>query len=114
MKSDFLRPDNVEFSKIGKFTSVGIQIVVSFIGLPNRKNIQNVVENNKKYRYFNFPISPGYFYCRMESGGGIELEEKKERRCGGLKLSFSLFFVNKLNIPIHNDPNWHRDDIPTL
>ena len=50
MKSDFLRPDNVEFSKIGKFTSVGIQIVVSFIGLPNRKNIQNVVENNKKYK----------------------------------------------------------------
>ena len=50
----------------------------------------------------------------MESGGGIELEEKKERWCGGLKLSFSLFFVNKLNIPIHNDPNWHRDDIPTL
>ena len=50
MKSDFLRPDNVEFSKIGKFPSVGIQIVVSFIGLPNRKNIQNVVENNKKYK----------------------------------------------------------------
>ena len=57
----------------------------------------------------------------MESGGGIELEKKRnkfralrERWCGGLKLSFSLFFVNKLNIPIDNDPNWHRDDIPTL
>ena len=57
----------------------------------------------------------------MESGGGIELEKKRnkfralrERWCGGLKLSFSLFFVNKLSIPIDNDPNWHRDDIPTL
>ena len=57
----------------------------------------------------------------MESGGGIELEKKRnkfralrERWCDGLKLSFSLFFVNKLNIPIHNDPNWQRDDIPTL
>ena len=49
MKSDFLRLDNVEFSKIGKFPSVGIQIVILF-GLPNRKNIQNVVENNKKYK----------------------------------------------------------------
>ena len=50
MKSDFLRLDNVEFSKIGKFPSVGIQTVVNFFGLPNRKNIQNVVENNKKYK----------------------------------------------------------------
>ena len=49
MESDFLRLDNVEFSKIGKFPSVGIQIVI-FFGLPNRKNIQNVVENNKKYK----------------------------------------------------------------
>ena len=51
----------------------------------------------------------------------MELKKKRskfraprERWCGELKLSFSLLFVNKLNIPIHNDPNWHRDDIPTL
>ena len=50
MKSDFLRLDNVEFSKIGKFPSVGIQIVVNFFGLPNRRNVQNAVENNKKYK----------------------------------------------------------------
>ena len=47
----------------------------------------------------------------------MELEKKKEKRnkfralrerwCGGLTLSLSLFFVNKLNIPNHNDPNWH-------
>ena len=48
MKSDFLRLDNMEFSKISKFPSVGIQIVVNFlVDLPNRKAIQNVVENDK-------------------------------------------------------------------
>ena len=50
MKSDFLRLDNVEFSKIGKFPSVGIQTVVNFFSLPNRKNMQKVVGNDKKYK----------------------------------------------------------------
>ena len=68
----------MEFSKIGKFPSVGIQTVVNFFGLPNRKNMQNVVGNDKKkQRYLNFPISPGYYYCRMESGGGIEFKRKE-------------------------------------
>ena len=52
MTPDFLRLDNVEFSKIRKFPSVRIQIVVNFFGLPNRKNIQNVVENNKNTKVF--------------------------------------------------------------
>ena len=39
MKSDFLQPDNVEFSKIGKFPSVGIQIVVSFYWFAQSKKI---------------------------------------------------------------------------
>ena len=43
----------------------------------------------------------------MESGGGIELEKKKEK-----KNKFRAL-VNKLNIPNHNDPNWHWEDIPT-
>ena len=37
IKSDFLRPDNVEFSKIGKFPSVGILIVVSFFWFAQSK-----------------------------------------------------------------------------
>ena len=76
----------------------------------------------KIQKYLNFPISPGYYHRWMESGGGIELKKKKrnkfralrERWCGGLKLLFSLLFVNKLNIPIHNYPNWLRDDFLTL
>ena len=33
-----------------KFPSVGMQTVVIFFGLPNRKNMQNVEGNDKKYK----------------------------------------------------------------
>ena len=47
MKSDFLRLDNVEFSKVGKFPSVGIQIlVIFFFWFAQSENIQNVVKKN--------------------------------------------------------------------
>ena len=58
MRSDFLRLDNAEFSKIGKFPSVGIQIVMNIFGLPNRKNIQNVVENDKNTKVSELPNFP--------------------------------------------------------
>ena len=50
MKSDFLRLDNVEFSKIGKFPSVGIQILVIFFWFAQSENIQNVVKNDEKLK----------------------------------------------------------------
>ena len=48
MKSDFLRLDNVEFSKVGKFPSVGIQILVIFFWFAQSENIQNVVKKMMK------------------------------------------------------------------
>ena len=50
MKSDFLRLDNVEFSKIGKFPSVGVQILVIFFWFAQSENIQNVVKNDEKLK----------------------------------------------------------------
>ena len=49
MKSDFLRLDNVEFSKIGKFPSVGIQILV-FFWFAQSEKIQNEVKNDEKHK----------------------------------------------------------------
>ena len=50
MISDFLRLDNVEFLKIGKFPSVGIQVLVIFIWFARSENIQNVVKNDEKLK----------------------------------------------------------------
>ena len=77
-----------------------------------------MVGNNKKYKgILTSQLLLATTIVGVVSGGGMELEKKKEKRnkfraprerwCGGLTLSLNLFFVNKLNIPNHNDPNWH-------
>ena len=51
MKSDFLRLDNVEFSKVGKFPSVGIQIlVIFFLVCPIGKYPKRGKKNDEKLK----------------------------------------------------------------
>ena len=77
MRSDFLRLDNAEFSKIGKFPSVGIQIVMNIFGLPNRKNIQNVVENDKNTKVSELPNFPWLLPSLDGKWRGYRIKKKK-------------------------------------